>query len=425
MFQLTDKTGSCSIGKHEPVSKRDSDSDSKVESRPVLTPAVDPSTKSELWRSQALRDLFVVIVAIFMATMIGVLLAVYMDEENVIGVYLLAVVVISLTCCREASLLSCALSVFCFDFFIMPPRFVLAPADPSLLLSFAVMFVVGAAISHLTGQIKDLAENLEQRVQGRTDELQKVNDNLRREVQQRLRAEGSQEALIKELSASNAVLSSMVRIASHDLQEPLRVIQGYCDLLKRRYSEKLDVDGTEFLDFIVEGTHRMESLIQGVLTHARVKQGIERFQRTELDGVVTEALSNIAVSIDQSGATVVADDLPIVVGDRTQLVQLFQNLILNAVRFRSSEPLVVRISCDRQGDHYLLSVADNGIGIAPAYHEEVFGMFRRLSSQMVPSGSGIGLAICKSVVENHGGRIWVESESGKGSRFVIALPVSS
>lgn len=376
------------------------------------------------WHSQAIRDLFVISVAISMSTMLGVFLSVHMDEENVIGIYLLAIVVISLTCSRFASLLACALSVFCFDFFVMPPR-ALAPIEPSLFLSFVVMFVVATAISHLTGQVKDSAENLEQRVKDRTDELLKVNENLRKEVQQRIRAEGSLEAAVKELQASNAVLQSMARIASHDLQEPLRVIQGYCDLLKRRYTERLDTDGVEFLDFIVEGTHRMESLIQGVLSHARVKQGIERFQQTELEGVITEALSNIAVSIEQSGATVIQDDLPIVVGDRTQLVQLFQNLVLNAVRFRAKEPLTVRISSELKGDSVLLSVTDNGIGIAPAYHEEIFGMFRRLSSQMVPSGSGIGLAICKSVVENHGGKIWVESESGKGSRFVIALPATN
>lgn len=405
MLQTLDKSDSCSENSHAETFKK--------------------FKFAGNWKPQASRDLFVISVAISMSTMLGVFLSSHMDEENVIGIYLLAIVVISLTCSRFASLLACALSVFCFDYFIVPPRCAFAPIDPSLLLSFVVMFVVAAAISHLTGQVKDSAENLEQRVKDRTDELQKVNDNLRREVQQRIRAEGSLEAAVKELQASNAVLQSMARIASHDLQEPLRVIQGYCDLLKRRYTERLDADGVEFLDFIVEGTHRMESLVQGVLSHARVKQGIERFQQTELDGVVTEALSNIAVSIEQSGATVIQDELPIVVGDRTQLVQLFQNLVLNAVRFRSKEPLTVRISSEREGNNVLLSVADNGIGIAPAYHEEIFGMFRRLSSQMVPSGSGIGLAICKSVVENHGGKIWVESETGKGSKFVIALPASN
>lgn len=381
--------------------------------------------EKESWRSRALRDMLVVGVAISMSTMLGVFISMHMDEENVIGIYLLAIVVISLTCSRFSSLLACALSVLCFDFFIMPPRCAFDPIDPSLFLSFVVMFVVATAISHLTGQVKGLADSLELRVKGRTMELQKANDNLRREVQQRIRAEGSLEAAVRELQASNAVLMSMVRVASHDLQEPLRVIQGYCDLLKRRYSNSLDEDGAEFLDFVVDGTRRMESLIQGVLNHARVKQGIERFQSTELESVVTEALSNIAVSIEQSGATVIQDELPIVVGDRTQLVQLFQNLVLNAIRFRSQEPLVVRISSERTGSNVLLYVSDNGIGIAPAYHEEIFGMFRRLSSHMVPSGSGIGLAICKSVVENHGGRIWVESETGKGSTFVIALPMSN
>jgi len=380
------------------------------------------TTSLDIFQSQAVRDSFVVLVAIFMATTISVLLASYMDEENVIGIYLLAIVVISQTCGKRASFIACGLSVFCFDYFIMPPRFTFAHAEPSMFLSILVMFVVAASISHLTGQVKSFADQLELRVAQRTDELQKANDDLRKEVDQRIRAEESLESLIQELSASNAVLAQMARIASHDLQEPLRVIQGYCDLLKRRYEKNLDSDGKEFLDFIVDGTHRMEALIQGVLSHARVKQGIERFQLTDLNEVFDEALSNIAVSIEQSGAKVEKEPLPKVCGDRTQLVQLLQNLVLNAVRFRSEEPLVVHVSSERVGEKWRMSVSDNGIGIDPKYHNEVFGMFRRLSSRMVPSGSGIGLAICKSVVENHGGKIWVDSEAGKGSTFRFCLP---
>jgi K+-sensing histidine kinase KdpD len=385
-------------------------------------PMSSPLTKLRAYRSPAIRDCVLVVVAIALATLFGSMLAHYLDEENVISVYLLAIVVISLTCSRAASLFSCAASVLCFDYFIMPPKFHLLPVDSSLWFSFIVMFAVATSISHLTSRIKSLADQLDLRVRQRTLELQEVNCSLRREVEQRTVAEKSLESLIRELTASNAVLMQMVRIASHDLQEPLRVIQGYSDLLKNRYAEKLDQNGAEFLDFIVEGTHRMESLIQGVLSHARIKQGTERFQCTDLNEVLKDVLSNIAVSVEQSGVTITHDQLPCVLADRTQLLQLFQNLMINAIRFRSEAPLIVHVSVAPGGSLWQFTVTDNGIGIDPKYHDEIFGMFKRLSSRMVPSGSGIGLAICKSVIENHNGKIWVESQLGSGSKFKFTLP---
>lgn len=384
-----------------------------------------PLARLGAFRHPAYRDGVLVVVAIAMATLIGIMLAHYLDEENVISVYLLAIVVISLTCSRVASLISCAVSVLCFDYFIMPPRFNFLPIDSSLWLSFLVMFAVATSISHLTSRIKTLADQLDLRVRQRTLELQDVNRNLVREVEQRTVAEKSLESVIRELTASNAVLTQMVRIASHDLQEPLRVIQGYSDLLKNRYADKLDQNGTEFLDFIVDGTHRMESLIQGVLSHSRIKQGTERFQRTDLNEVLKDAISNIAVSVEQSGVSISQDHLPSVLADRTQLLQLFQNLMINAIRFRSQTPLTVHISVERHGNIWEFSVTDNGIGVDPNYHNEIFGMFKRLSSQMVPSGSGIGLAICKSVIENHNGKIWVESKLGSGSKFKFTLPAEA
>ena len=384
-----------------------------------------PRVKLEFVRHHALRDGVLVAVAITIATLVGMVLTQYLDEENVISVYMLAIVVISLTCSRSASMATCLASVFCFDYFIMPPRFTIMPVDSSLWLSFVVMFVVATSISHLTSQIKTSAEDLDLRVKQRTLELEELNNRLLKEVKQRIIAEKSLEAVIRELTASNAVLTQMVRVASHDLQEPLRVIQGYSDLIKNRYSEKLDESGKEFLEFIVAGTCRMESLIQGVLSHARVKQGIERFQTSDTNEIIQDALSNIAVSAEKSGMTITCEQLPRVLADRTQLLQLFQNLILNAIRFRSDSPLVVNVSAIRKGPKWEFAVRDNGIGIDEKYHDEIFGMFKRLSSRMVPSGSGIGLAICKSVVENHDGRIWVESKSGSGSTFHFTLPAEN
>jgi signal transduction histidine kinase len=232
----------------------------------------------------------------------------------------------------------------------------------------------------------------------------------------------------KELQRSNRELEQFAYIASHDLQEPLRMVASYCQLLQRRYRGKLDADADDFIGYAVEGANRMQRLINDLLTYSRVgRRGGEHAAFPAALAVET-ALANLRSPIEESGARIDVGELPIVLADRTQLAQLFQNLIGNAIKFRRDEPIVVAITAAPAdgggGDMVQFTVADNGIGIAPEYLERVFLIFQRLHDRETYPGTGIGLAIAKKVVENHGGRIWIESTPGAGSRFYFTLPLA-
>lgn len=228
-----------------------------------------------------------------------------------------------------------------------------------------------------------------------------------------------------ELARSNAELQEFAKIAAHDLQEPLRSLRGFVDLISRRYKEKLDDDADRFLGFMEDAILRMEGLIQGVLEHSRIREEKRSFQSTDLNGVVKEVLNNLQVAIEQNNAAVTYEHLPTVHADPLQLVQLFQNLISNAIKFRFPDrPPEIRISARRQDGEWVVTVRDNGLGIEERYLKKIFGMFSRLHSKSDYPGTGIGLAICKKIVEYHGGTIWVHSELGKGSAFCFTLPAN-
>jgi PAS domain S-box-containing protein len=230
-------------------------------------------------------------------------------------------------------------------------------------------------------------------------------------------------SLNEELSRSNADLQQFAYAASHDLQEPLRTVSSFTQLLERRYKEKLDSKAEEFIGFIVEGSRRMQILIDDLLAYSRVGTKGEGFQPVPMEEVLTESLANLQAALEETGAQVDRDPLPVVSGDRLQLVQLFQNLLSNALKFhKPGEPPRLRISARRSGSEWSFSVADNGIGIDPGQLDRIFVIFQRLHGRQEYPGTGIGLALCKRIVERHGGRIWVESEKGKGSVFFFALP---
>ncbi|HEY9641787.1 MAG TPA: ATP-binding protein, partial [Coleofasciculaceae cyanobacterium] len=226
----------------------------------------------------------------------------------------------------------------------------------------------------------------------------------------------------QELSRSNAELQQFAYIASHDLQEPLRMVTSYLQLLERRYKGQLDADADDFIGFAVDGASRMKTLINDLLCYSRVGTHGKPFQAIDCSRIVKQAIANLKIALEESNATITYDDLPEVLGDPGQLTQLFQNLLGNAVKFRGKALPTVHIGVERQGEAWLFAVRDNGIGIESQYAERIFVIFQRLHQRAQYPGTGIGLAICKKIVERHGGKIWLQSELGKGSTFYFTLP---
>jgi signal transduction histidine kinase len=226
-----------------------------------------------------------------------------------------------------------------------------------------------------------------------------------------------------ELERSNKELQQFAYVASHDLQEPLRMVASYTQLLQRRYQGRLDKDADEFIGYAVGGAVRMQSLINDLLTYSRVSTATRPMGPVDLEAVLDTVLLNLKVATEEAKATVVRDRLPTVEGDRSQLVQLLQNLLGNALKFRAKDRACqVAISVQEAAGHWTFAVRDNGIGIERQYFDRLFVIFQRLHARDEYEGTGIGLAVCKKIVERHGGRIWVESEPGKGSTFSFTLP---
>jgi PAS domain S-box-containing protein len=225
----------------------------------------------------------------------------------------------------------------------------------------------------------------------------------------------------EELRRSNEELERFAYVASHDLQEPLRTITSFVQLLARRYQGRLDSDADEFIGYIVDGASRMKQLIQDLLVYSRVDTGAGRIRRVSLESLLQDVTANLRTSLDETGGTVTHGPLPEVQGDEPQLEQLLQNLIANAIKFHGAEPPRVHLEAERLPGAWRISVRDNGIGIAPQYFDRIFVIFQRLHNRAEYGGTGIGLALCKKIVERQGGRIWVESRSGEGSTFFFTL----
>jgi signal transduction histidine kinase len=269
-------------------------------------------------------------------------------------------------------------------------------------------------IAHSGGEVNQLAQ--------RFDEMAA---SLEERERARRRAEAQLQQTVAELARSNADLEQFAYVASHDLQEPLRMVSSYTQLLARRYQGRLDAEANEFIGFAVDGAGRMQRLIDELLAYSRVSTRGRELVPCSTEAVLQAALANLRASIEESDAEVTHGALPAVQGDEAQLVQLFQNLIGNAVKFRGAEAPRIHVSAERDGDGWRFAVRDNGIGIDPEYADRIFVLFQRLHQRERYEGTGIGLAICKKIVERHGGRIWVESRDGAGATFFFTLRAAS
>lgn len=249
--------------------------------------------------------------------------------------------------------------------------------------------------------LKESHNELDMKVQERTAELVAVNE---------------------ELARSNANLRDFAHVVSHDLRGPLHTIEGFANLLARRYKGKLDTNAEEFIGYIVDGAKKMQELIKDLLEYSQIGIKAKKIASIDCSLIVESVISNLKAVIDENKAILTYDELPKITADLSQMISLFQNLIDNAIKFRGEEAPRIHISAKREGEELIFSIRDNGIGIDPKDSEAIFGMFQRLSSDKDYPGTGIGLATCKKIVESCGGRIWVESEPGKGASFYFTIP---
>ncbi len=284
-----------------------------------------------------------------------------------------------------------------------------------LLSTYQDVVLQNQKLRDMRARLVMLNEKLEKMVEERTTELTK-------EVAERRKAQEALAEQARELARSNAELEQFAYVASHDLQEPLRTVSNCAQLLARKYSGRLDEEADQFLTYAVEGVDRMRSLITGLLEYSRVETRGHELQTIDMSEVMENTLANLRNAIEENDAVVAFERLPTVKADARQMGQLLQNLVGNAVKFRAEEPPRIRVWAEEQNSEWVFAVQDNGIGLEPDQGERIFEIFQRLHSVSEFPGTGIGLAVCKKIVEQHGGAIWVESEPGRGTTFRFTLP---
>jgi PAS domain S-box-containing protein len=300
-----------------------------------------------------------------------------------------------------------------------------SPATVEFLESIAPLIGQALRRFEVEAKLAEYRDHLEELVQHRTSELEATNAQLRQEIACRKVAEETLLRTADELKRSNLELEQFAYAASHDLQEPLRAVGGFVRLLELGFPDKLDAKARVYIEGAAEGANRMEELITDLLAFSRVGTQGGRLVPANLGGPLNVALQNLQFSIREAKARVTSDALPTLRVDEGQLAQLFQNLIANALKFRKQSPPHIHIGARAEKGRWVIWVRDNGIGIDPQYFERIFQVFQRLHTRKKYPGTGIGLAICKKIVERHGGTIWVESQPGQGSTFYLSLPGES
>ncbi len=267
--------------------------------------------------------------------------------------------------------------------------------------------------------LKLAQDHLEEIIEERTLELEKDYNALKSN-------ELKLKEMIEELKRSNKELKSFAYITSHDLQEPLRTISSYAELLKRRYEGQLDEDADDFIEYMVDGTSRMQQMIKVLLDYSRIGTQGKKFEKFNVEEAFNNALSNLQLRIEESNAEITHDTLPEVMGDLNQICRVFQNLINNGLKFHKKNiPPQIHVSAKKNGTMWIFSIKDNGIGIENQYKNKVFEVFKRLHTMDEYPGSGISLAIVKRIIDRHGGRVWVKSDLGVGSTFYFTIPIKS
>ena len=287
--------------------------------------------------------------------------------------------------------------------------------------------LIGEAIHRFQAEaeLAHYRERLEELVKQRTGQLETANARLQIEIAERKRAQEGLQETARELERSNRDLEQFAYVASHDLQEPLRAVGGYVRLLEHRFADKLDAKALEYIDGAAQGAARMERLITDLLAFSRVGSQPNAFVLSDFNALLNDALRNLQASIESTHARVHTEPLPSLPADPTQMVLLFQNLVGNALKFRSESVPEIQIGARSEPRRWIFRVQDNGIGIDPQYFPRVFQIFQRLHTRKAYPGTGIGLAICKKIVERHGGAIWIESRPGQGATFYFSIPANS
>jgi light-regulated signal transduction histidine kinase (bacteriophytochrome) len=291
--------------------------------------------------------------------------------------------------------------------------FLFKPIVPEVLRSKVAVFVELSRSNAKLRQQADALRKQAEELQMAEQEVRRLNTSLEARVLERT----------EELMRSNEELQQFAYVASHDLREPLRTVSIYAQLLAKRYQGRFDGDADQFIKFIVHNAERMETLVHDLLDFSRIDvRGMDFFTRTSCNTALDDALSNIRPLVSESGAVITREPLPFVIADAVQLTRLFQNLLVNSIKYRNSDVPRIHVAARENVEEHLISVKDNGIGIDPQYAEKIFGIFRVLQPRDRNSGSGMGLAICRKIVTRHSGRIWVESMLGQGATFFWTMP---